>query len=232
MNTENLDAGKTGDAADNAENIVVADKLAKSQTHGLGSRLRNAREAKQLSVQDVARKLFLTTTVIEQIEADNYHNVPALTFMRGYLRSYARMVGVNEDMLIREFNALNLRDRPAPMPIHSIYKNERHLARKSLKWIGVLFLASVVLAVVIWVHTEFSETEAIITTANSSELTVTTTGSAATSNTVTAPLTPNVTVLNVANGSADDKEKLNDADAQVTKNKKPGQKQAQMSSPF
>lgn len=66
----------------------------------LGSRLRSAREARGLGVADVARQLRLEPRVIEALERDEQAALPAITFVKGYVRSYARLVGLDEAPLL------------------------------------------------------------------------------------------------------------------------------------
>lgn len=66
----------------------------------LGPRLRKAREAKGLGPADVARQLRLETRIIEALERDDRAALPSITFVKGYVRSYARLVGLDEEPLL------------------------------------------------------------------------------------------------------------------------------------
>lgn len=65
-----------------------------------GERLRNAREAADLSVKDIATTLRLEPRTIEALESGSFDELPAPTFVRGYLRGYARVVGLPPDPLL------------------------------------------------------------------------------------------------------------------------------------
>ena len=52
---------------------------------GPGRRLREAREAAQLTVAEVASRMRLKPRVLEQLENDNYERLHGSTFVRGYL---------------------------------------------------------------------------------------------------------------------------------------------------
>ncbi|MCW8919603.1 MAG: DUF4115 domain-containing protein [Gammaproteobacteria bacterium] len=67
---------------------------------GPGRHLREAREARHLTVAQVAAQLRLQSRIIEALEHDDYHNLPGSTFVQGYLRSYARLLGLAEDHLV------------------------------------------------------------------------------------------------------------------------------------
>ena len=61
---------------------------------GPGAYLRKAREDANLTVEKVATALLLHTAIVEALEADEYDRLPAPTFVRGYLRGYARVLGL------------------------------------------------------------------------------------------------------------------------------------------
>jgi cytoskeleton protein RodZ len=71
--------------------------LAIPETSGqpsFGHRLRVAREAKGLTHNDVAQRLRLPLRLIGRLEADDYSGMEQGVYLRGYLSSYARLVGV------------------------------------------------------------------------------------------------------------------------------------------
>src|SRR5690606_26383262 len=61
---------------------------------GCGQRLRSAREAAGLSVQDVATRLKMPVRVVESLEAEDWSRLGAPVFIRGQLRSYGRLLGL------------------------------------------------------------------------------------------------------------------------------------------
>ena len=65
-----------------------------------GARLRQAREAANLRVGDIATALRLEPKMIQALESDSFDRLPAPTFVRGYLRGYARTVGLAPDPLL------------------------------------------------------------------------------------------------------------------------------------
>jgi cytoskeleton protein RodZ len=57
-----------------------------------GAALAAAREAKGLTVEDIASQLKLSVTQVKAIEADDHDRLPSPVFARGFIRSYARLV--------------------------------------------------------------------------------------------------------------------------------------------
>jgi cytoskeleton protein RodZ len=65
-----------------------------------GERLRQAREQLGLSQQAVAERLCLKMSTVREIESDTLSADLASTFVRGYIRSYAKLVHIPEDELL------------------------------------------------------------------------------------------------------------------------------------
>lgn len=76
------------------------DSQDKTVTMTSGQRLRQAREQLGLSQQAVAERLCLKMSTVRDIEDDNMSVDLASTFVRGYIRSYAKLVHLPEDELL------------------------------------------------------------------------------------------------------------------------------------
>ncbi|MAW25981.1 MAG: hypothetical protein CMQ84_08365 [Gammaproteobacteria bacterium] len=69
-----------------------------------GSLLRQAREEKGLTVDEMSAISNLTKQVIRGIESDDYADLAGLSFVRGYLKLYAKKLGVNEAAVLEPFD--------------------------------------------------------------------------------------------------------------------------------
>lgn len=100
-------------------------KTAEAQADSVGALLRQARELKGLTTSDVATHLRLKVSQIEQIEAEEWDPAVSATFMRGYLRAYARFLKMSEKEILQNFElqAAYLRNQAKPM--HSFSKKNR-----------------------------------------------------------------------------------------------------------
>ena len=61
----------------------------------VGERLRIAREAKKLSLDDVARRTRIPVRHLEHIEREEWDALPAITYSVGFARSYANVVDLD-----------------------------------------------------------------------------------------------------------------------------------------
>ena len=66
-------------------------------TKSPGALLQKLRLRNEWSVEDVASDLNLRVEVIEALEVDDYSRLPETTFVRGYIRVYARLLGIPEE---------------------------------------------------------------------------------------------------------------------------------------
>ena len=69
-------------------------------TLNVGMALREAREALGLSVHDVAERIKFAPKQVEALEANDFEHLPQATFLRGFVRSYARMLHLEETPLL------------------------------------------------------------------------------------------------------------------------------------
>ncbi|OBR75955.1 hypothetical protein A7D01_12205 [Xanthomonas arboricola] len=72
------------------------------QEKGCGQHLRDAREAAGLSVDDVAGKLRMPAHVVRSLEQEEWLRLGAPVFVRGQLRSYARLLHVDLEPLLQQ----------------------------------------------------------------------------------------------------------------------------------
>ncbi|WP_312927948.1 cytoskeleton protein RodZ [Pseudescherichia sp.] len=120
-------------------NTEATQDLNATQTTGV--RLRNAREQLGLSQQAVAERLCLKVSTVRDIEEDKAPAELASTFLRGYIRSYARLVHIPEEEL------LPMMEKQAPVraakvaPMHSFSLGKRRKKRdgwlSSITWLIV-----------------------------------------------------------------------------------------------
>jgi cytoskeleton protein RodZ len=70
-----------------------------------GARLAAARERERLSVGDMAARLRLHVNQVRAIESENLAQLPEAAYVRGFVRSYARSLGLDPAPLIDDLNS-------------------------------------------------------------------------------------------------------------------------------
>ncbi|RCU48794.1 DUF4115 domain-containing protein [Corallincola holothuriorum] len=71
-----------------------------------GQLLREAREKMGWTTQEVANRLNLRAAVVTALEADSYDDSIGTTFIRGYLRTYAKLLGVSDELIMASYEHL------------------------------------------------------------------------------------------------------------------------------
>lgn len=71
---------------------------------GPGAILKQHRQEKNLELQNVAAQMRLEPRIIEALEADAYASLPATLYVRGYIRGYAKILKLDPEPLIEQFD--------------------------------------------------------------------------------------------------------------------------------
>src|SRR5262249_10617156 len=71
-----------------------------------GSRLKAHREARSLSIVDVSRTTKIPEHQIDKLEHGRFDDLPADVFVRGFLRSYCRAVGLDVDATFADYGSV------------------------------------------------------------------------------------------------------------------------------
>ncbi len=73
---------------------------------GPGRGLRVIREKQHMDISKVASRLNLGVAQLQALEDDDYDRLPDPVFVRGYLRNYARLLGVPEEPVLESYNTV------------------------------------------------------------------------------------------------------------------------------
>ncbi len=73
----------------------------------LGSELKEARESRKITLAEVTKKTKIPEKYLEAIEENNFGVFPSQTYAKGFIRAYAKVVGIDPAVLTRQFNAEN-----------------------------------------------------------------------------------------------------------------------------
>lgn len=113
-----------------------------------GRRLREAREAKGFSREEVAAQLRLQVRLITALEEDDYEGLPAQTFVSGYLRSYARLLELPEESVVAPAVA---KSEPPPPLVSKAASRKQASSRDALtRLVTYLIVAAIAVSVAMW----------------------------------------------------------------------------------
>ncbi|WP_257284628.1 RodZ domain-containing protein [Endozoicomonas sp. SESOKO1] len=74
------------------------------QKYAPGALLAQARNSHGLSIPEVAESLKITESYVSAIEESSFDLLPQAAFVRGYIRNYAKLVGLNGEDLVKDFD--------------------------------------------------------------------------------------------------------------------------------
>jgi cytoskeletal protein RodZ len=123
------------------------------ETSHFGSLLKQARERRQISLAEVAEKTKVPQWSLQLLEEGQIDDLPGDVFVRGFIRSYARSVGIADDEPLGLFEeALAARRRveetlaatPAAQPIDPSSDDDAHAPRRG---IGIAVFVIIVLLI-------------------------------------------------------------------------------------
>ena len=84
----------------------------------VGARLRAAREAKQISLREIAATTKISVSALEALEENDVAQLPGGIFTRAFVRSYATEVGLDPEEVMRDF--------VAQVPVEGIDEEEKY----------------------------------------------------------------------------------------------------------
>lgn len=118
----------------------------------IGQQLREARLNAGLSEEEVAAQLRLDRSVIRQLEGNEYQKLPAPTYVRGYLRSYARLVSVPPGPIVELFNRHNL---PAPkLAADAAHRRESTASDWPMRVMTLGLISGLIILIAVWLRNQ------------------------------------------------------------------------------
>ena len=82
---------------------------------GPGERLQAARIQQGLSLEEVAERMHLSANILEALEENNFEEITAPIFVKGYLRAYARALNLPQERLLSRLETREDSEAPPPL---------------------------------------------------------------------------------------------------------------------
>lgn len=115
-----------------------------------GARLKQARQAAGMRPEDVAARLKMPVRVVHGLERDDWSTLGAPVFVRGQLRSYARLLGINIDEQLERAAIAPV--APAELVSHSYTPRYRRMFEQFTRRAAYVAI-TVAIAVPVWLAT-------------------------------------------------------------------------------
>jgi transcriptional regulator with XRE-family HTH domain len=145
------------DAAEGAEtlpsNILP---LPRAEALTVGADLRRAREAAGLSLAAVADRTKVRPGILTAIEEDAHDRLPALTYTIGFVKAYARTVGLDPDAAADRYRRESRKGEPVPLLVDVEPLEARRLPGPVLLWTSGILVAALLAVLAAWGFGAFS----------------------------------------------------------------------------
>jgi cytoskeleton protein RodZ len=132
--------------------------MSESGQASVGQILRNAREAQGVTVEDAAVRLRLMQRQIEAMETDDFESLGQPVFARGFVRNYARLLGLAPEALLARMEGA-----PAePAAVSQTEPPQQQRSWLSSPWLivlllGLLLVVAIPVVLYLWLNSEVDE---------------------------------------------------------------------------
>ena len=115
---------------------------------GPGARLRQAREAANRGIGEISAALRLDPKTVEALEADSFDRLPPPAFVRGYLKGYARLLGLPPDPILEVYDRRGF--EPPPLVPDATEAPQAHTSDLAVRLVTYGIGAMLVVLAALW----------------------------------------------------------------------------------
>jgi cytoskeletal protein RodZ len=116
------------------------DKSGPTEGGSFGEWLRRQREMREINLRDIADRTKISLRYLEAMEADRFDLLPAPIFAKGFLREYARYVGLSPDEVVNHYLAVHQPEEVEQPGDQTLIAMEKKRRKKGRSWTWGLFL--------------------------------------------------------------------------------------------
>ena len=125
----------------------------------VGQVLREAREAQNITLEDVALRLRLMHRQVEAVETDDFGSLGQPVFARGFVRNYARLMGLQPEPLLARMEGAPAEPAPVAPVEPSMPSSWLTSPWLFLFLLGVLVVVAVPISLYWWLNSDAEETQ-------------------------------------------------------------------------
>jgi len=123
----------------------------------IGRRLRGEREKRGISLDEVRTRLRIHTKILTELEGNQFDELPAPIYSRGFLKQYAEFLGLNAALILSQYDALNIKPREQIFNIKPKVAPKKTFAEMPVvEWIGrykiaiIKFIFAFIAVLILW----------------------------------------------------------------------------------
>src|SRR5205807_6759163 len=138
------------------ENLAMSTAPQPAKTGAFGERMRREREMRGIKLEEIAESTKIGKRNLEALEQERFDQLPGGIFNKGFVRAYAKYLGLDEEQAVNDFLAASANyDQPSALqplgsPLSSMVKpavmpSDDAIRRKDLRWAVAAIIALVAL---------------------------------------------------------------------------------------
>jgi cytoskeleton protein RodZ len=105
-----------------------------------GDRLKREREMREVSLEEISTATRISNRYLQALESEEWSKLPGGVFARGFVRTIARYLGLDEESLLAEFDLARSKE-PSPLPYQTLEPTPQEMPR----WLPAAVAAFVLL---------------------------------------------------------------------------------------
>jgi cytoskeletal protein RodZ len=82
-----------------------------------GEQLKREREKRSITLDDISVSTKISTRLLRALEEDHFEQLPGGIFNKGFVRAYAKSVGLDADQIVADYLVAAGEDQPVPTPL-------------------------------------------------------------------------------------------------------------------
>lgn len=125
-----------------------SDSEIKETTYNFGSVLTEARESQNYTIDEISRNLKIPVQMISAIEASNVDLLPASTFAKGYIRTYAKFLEISEETVLDLYNQAVPYNRSEKLKSRSKLLDETNSQSPLIKAVTTFLIVAAIAALI------------------------------------------------------------------------------------
>ena len=116
----------------------------------IGQYLRQSREERAMSVEEVSRTTRIPVANLERLESDHFDDLPGEVFVRGFLKAYARALRIPADDVLARYTSSRRVAIVTPLPVTTpIQKTQGKRFGVAVAFVVLLILFTLALSIVL-----------------------------------------------------------------------------------
>ncbi len=123
----------------------------------LGEEFRSAREARGITLSDVAEQIHIRSVYLNAIENEDWKAIGAPVYVRGFIRTYARFLGLDGEDAVARFNEQAPPDRPAHAAVAVDFGSDRERSGPSWLVLAGGLVALILVAFVVYEYWQYAK---------------------------------------------------------------------------